>query len=149
MQQFYNSYKLSHDLSFLLPFRNSLLRSPLATLNEPFLSFGFLCASWNSTASGSFFNLIWLSMPTRSSSTWWFKAAEVSAYLLSNWCADDLASGKSSTKCIQNCWNFEISKRFFFGMDTIHHFEIELNDQYGSYAHFGYWTLITDLSKVL
>lgn len=99
----YNSYRFSHDLSLLLFFRNNLLSSPLATLNEPFFSLCFfVCNSVVSCASSGFcLSLIWLRIPANSSSTWWFNAAEVSAYLQSNLRAVDLASTKE-TKTHQN-----------------------------------------------
>lgn len=89
----HNSYRFSHDLSFLLCFRKSFVRIPLAILKEPFrCSLWVLCASCSSTAPGSCFSLIWLSTPTKSSSTWWLRAADVSAYFESYWFAAALAS---------------------------------------------------------
>lgn len=91
---YYNSYKFSQDLSLLLLLRNSLFKSPFATLNDPFLSLCFLW--WQSgiscASSGFCFSLIWLRIPTNSSSTWWLSAADVSAYLQSYFRAVDLAS---------------------------------------------------------
>ena len=89
----HNSYKFSQDLSFLLCFRKSLLRMPFAARKEPFrCSLWVLCASCSSTASGSCLRRIWLRTPTRSSSTWWLRAADVSAYLESYWLAAARAS---------------------------------------------------------
>lgn len=91
----HKAYKLSHDCVFLALFRNSLLRMLRAKLWCFFLSF-FLLSLTTGGITVLMFSLrrIWLRLPTSSSSTWWFKAADVSAYLQSKLSAHSRASGR-------------------------------------------------------
>lgn len=89
--------KLSQDLETKLGFLNSLSISPLADLEtQPGpcdLESDFLFLSFRLA-----FNLIWLTIPTKRSSTLWFRTADVSMYLHSFIIQNSLPSENTKTK---------------------------------------------------